>query len=252
MDDEGARDASRSNGDLKVAKATRKMRCLQLFAGMLALTASVGLGTGGSGAQQLAARTDQGDSRPHKPITRSNLATAVSAPSGSLSAESAKPARRSAVAVKGPYYVDFRARTAASYGHAFVWFGKTSEKQVEVAGLHPAGDEVPYVLGHLMWVPAETGASYGDLDVQYLTASYRVYLSEEDAKKVFAYIKHLQATSPLWNAETTNCTAFIGRIASFMGLKAPFHLQMPEQYVNQLKELNGGRETAQLSEESPN
>ena len=22
-----------------------------------------------------------------------------------------------------------------------------------------------YVLGHLMWVPAETGASYGDLDV---------------------------------------------------------------------------------------
>ncbi len=82
------------------------------------------------------------------------------------------------------------------------------------------------------------------------TASYRVYLSEEDAKKVFAYIKHLQATSPLWNAETTNCTAFIGRIASFMGLKTPFHLQMPEQYVNQLKELNRGRETAQLSEES--
>ena len=97
--------------------------------------------------------------------------------------------------------MDFRARTAASYGHAFVWFGKTSEKQVEVAGLHPAGDEVPYVLGHLMWVPAETGASYGDLDVQYLTASYRVYLNEEDAKKVFAYIKHLQATSPLWNAK---------------------------------------------------
>ena len=81
--------------------------------------------------------------------------------------------------------MDFRARTAASYGHAFVWYGKTSEKQVEVAGLHPAGDTVPYVLGHLMWVPSETGASYGDLDVQYLTASYRVYLSEADAKKVF-------------------------------------------------------------------
>ena len=36
---------------------------------------------------------------------------------------------------KGPYYVDFRARTAASWGHAFVWFGKTSERAVEVAGL---------------------------------------------------------------------------------------------------------------------
>jgi hypothetical protein len=143
--------------------------------------------------------------------------------------------------------VDFRARTAASYGHAFVWYGKTSEKQVEVAGLHPRGDVLPYMLGHLTFVPAETGASYGDLDVQYLTASYRVYLSEADAKKVFRYIKHLQATSPVWNAETINCIFFIGRIASFMGLKTPIHLlTMPETYVNQLKALNGGRQTVHL------
>lgn len=84
---------------------------------------------------------------------------------------------------KGPYYVDFRARTAASWGHAFVWYGKTSERQVEVAGLTPAGDTLAYVLGHMTLVPSETGASYGDLDPQYLTASYRVYLNEADAKK---------------------------------------------------------------------
>ena len=36
-----------------------------------------------------------------------------------------KPGASSA---KGPYYVDFRARTAASWGHAFVWYGKTSER----------------------------------------------------------------------------------------------------------------------------
>jgi hypothetical protein len=98
-----------------------------------------------------------------------------------------------------------------------------------------------------MWVPAETGASYGDLDEQYLTASYRVYLSEADAKKVFSYIKHLQATSPVWNAETTNCTSFIGRIASFMGLETPFHIMRPEDYVNQLKALNGGRRMVRLA-----
>jgi hypothetical protein len=40
--------------------------------------------------------------------------------------------------------------------HAFVWYGKTSEKQVGVAGLHPSGDALPYVLGHLTWVPSET------------------------------------------------------------------------------------------------
>ena len=38
---------------------------------------------------------------------------------------------------KGPYYVDFRARTAASWGHAFVWYGKTSEP-------YPAGDTLAF------------------------------------------------------------------------------------------------------------
>jgi hypothetical protein len=150
---------------------------------------------------------------------------------------------------KGPYYVDFRARTAASWGHAFVWFGKTSERAVEVAGLTPAGDTVPYVLGHLTWVPSETKASYGDLDPQYLTASYRVYLNEPDAKRVFAYIKKLQASSPVWNAETTNCTAFIGSIAEFMGLKVPHRWQRPENYVNNLKAMNDGRQMIRLSSE---
>ena len=41
-------------------------------------------------------------------------------------------------ASRGVYYVDFRARTAASYGHAFVWYGRADQKQVEIAGLHPA------------------------------------------------------------------------------------------------------------------
>jgi hypothetical protein len=235
-----------------VARAKRNRHGLQFLVATCVLAASAGLGTGSGSAQQLAVQTDQQplhQSNPHKPLKRTDVATAVAAPSAPSSAPDVKPVRkhRSGVAAKGPYYVDFRARTAASYGHAFVWFGKTSEKQVEVAGLHPAGDEIPYVLGHLMWVPSETGASYGDLDVDYLTASYRVYLSAADAEKVFAFIKHLQATSPLWNAQTTNCTAFIGRIATFMGLKVPFHLKKPEEYVNELKEMNGGRQTAKLT-----
>jgi hypothetical protein len=238
---------------LNVAKTNRKLLGLQFLVGISILAASAGLGIGSSRAQQLAAQTDrqessQQDTSP-KPSVKPAVRLAAAAPNVTLSAADVKPARRSqsGTAAKGPYYVDFRARTAATYGHAFVWFGKTSEKQVEVAGLWPEGDEVPYMLGHLTWVPSGTGASYGDLDEQYLTASYRVYLNEEDAKKVFAYIKHLQATSPLWNAETTNCTFFIGEIANFMGLKAPFHLLVPEEYINQLKAINGGRQTAQLT-----
>jgi hypothetical protein len=158
------------------------------------------------------------------------------------------PRKSAPVSARGPYYVDFRARTAASWGHAFVWYGKTSERQVEVAGLTPAGDVGPYILGYVTWVPSETGASYGDLDPEYLTAHYKVYLNEADARRVFAYIKHLKENSPVWNAELTNCTGFIGDIAEFMGLKTPSRWTRPEDYVNELKALNSGRQTVRLSE----
>jgi hypothetical protein len=160
-------------------------------------------------------------------------------------AQQATPAKAAAAsnpAQKPMYYVDFRARTAASYGHAFVWFGRTDQKSVEVAGLHPKSESViPYVLGHIIPVPSETGASYGDLDEQYLTASYRVLMDEAQANRVFAFIKHLQATSPVWNAATYNCVAFIQDIARYMGLRVPGnHVGYPEDWVNNLRALNGG------------
>src|ERR1700760_1479405 len=109
---------------------------------------------------------------------------------------SAKPARKPVASTgKGPYYVDFRARTAASWGHSFVWYGKSSERAVEVAGLTPKGDVAEYVLGYFTWVPSETGASYGDLDPDYLLSHYKVYLSEAEAKQVFAYIERLKKSS---------------------------------------------------------
>lgn len=185
----------------------------------------------------------------HEP--NKHMADASASVSTDAAPRSAPQATRRGLArtEKGPYYVDFRARTAASWGHAFVWYGKTSEKAVEVAGLTPAGDTWTYVLGYFTWVPSETGASYGDLDPDYLTANYRVYLNEADAKRVFAYIKKLQASSPVWNAETTNCTGFIGDIAEYMGLKVPNRWQRPENFVNSLKEMNGGRQVVRLSAE---
>jgi hypothetical protein len=154
----------------------------------------------------------------------------------------------------GRYFVDFRARTAASYGHAFVWYGRLNAHGkvglIEVAGLHPASDSpVPYILGHIMPVPSETGKSYGDLDEQYLTANYRVYLSEADAKRVFTYIKHKQETSPLWMASLYNCTAFLADIAAYMGLRAPpgSTWTYPEEFINKLRDLNGGRQEISLA-----
>lgn len=163
----------------------------------------------------------------------------------------------SASRLAGRYFVDFRSRTAASYGHAFVWYGRLNARGkvgvIEVAGLHPASDSpIPYVIGHVFPVPAETGKSYGDLDDQYLTANYRVYLSEADAQKVFSYIKHKQETSPLWLAGVYNCTAFIADIAAYMGLKTPMGAtwMYPEDMVNSLKEINDGREEISLAAEN--
>ena len=177
------------------------------------------------------------------------LAGSVRPASASESDKGAAPASApsSKQSARGAYYVDFRARTAASWGHAFVWYGKTSERAVEVAGLTPKGDTLSYMLGYITWVPSDTGASYGDLDPQYLTAHYKVYLNEADAKRVFAYIKQLQTSSPLWSAEVSNCTSFIGSIAEFMGLKTPNRWTRPEDYVNALRELNGGRQMIRLS-----
>jgi hypothetical protein len=167
--------------------------------------------------------------------------------------EAVAPARRNlearSVEGKGPYYVDFRARTAASWGHTFVWYGKTSERAVEVAGLTPAGDTAAYMLGYFTFVPSETGASYGDLDPDYVTASYRVYLNEADAKRVFAYIRKLQTSSPVWSAEIANCNSFVGSIASFMGLETPVRWRRPEDYINSLRDMNGGREIVRLAAE---
>ena len=229
--------------------------CLLSVSALTILSVS-GLATESAQAQQLAHidQTAQNPApvaavaprKPHKRIA-SAVATVPASAVTSSPADAKPTARNPTASARGPYYVDFRARTAASYGHAFVWYGRTSDRKVDVAGLHPKGDEAEYMLGHLTFVPADTGASYGDLDEQYLTANYRVYLSEPDAKRVFAYIHHLQATQKFWNAQTNNCTSFIGRIANFMGLKTPFHLVWPENYVKQMKEMNGNRTTVVLA-----
>jgi hypothetical protein len=207
------------------------------------------------------------DTAPPAEGTTSAPITTAAAPSGTAAtpeeaapaapaAPAAKPARKPAASkLAGRWFVDFRSRTAASYGHAFIWYGQLTPQGkvglIEVAGLHPATDNpIPYILGHIMPVPSEHGKSYGDLDEQYLTASYRVYLSEADARKVFAYIQHLEGSSPLWMATVYNCTAFLADVARYMGMKAPATAtwMYPETFVNTLKEMNGGRTEIVLPE----
>jgi hypothetical protein len=156
----------------------------------------------------------------------------------------AKPA---APKLATPYFIEFRARSALSYGHTFAVYGRVGQKNpaLKVAGLHPFTDSsIPWMIGHLVPVPSETGASDGDTEDQYIIARYRVLLSEAEYKKLLANIKKLQDSSPVWHAVLYNCNAFVGDIAKSIGLKAPPSLQMPKEYIEDMRQINtNGRGT---------
>lgn len=155
---------------------------------------------------------------------------------------------RPAMAPNRPYFVEFRSRTAASYGHTFVFHGRlgggNSFASLKVAGLHPKGDDPStYMQGHWMPVEAETGASYGDLDEQYLTARFCVTLTEAEYRKALAYIQNLQATKKTWHAGTYNCNAFAADIARYIGLDSPNpNMYLPERFIERMADLNRSRQ----------
>ncbi|MFZ5692099.1 MAG: hypothetical protein ACOY5F_12675 [Pseudomonadota bacterium] len=143
-----------------------------------------------------------------------------------------------------PYFIEFRSRTAVSYGHTFVVHGRLGEgnrfASYQIAGLHPKGDDpAVYMQGMMVPVESETGPSWGDEDEQYLTARFCVTLTEAEYRKALAYIKHLQATKKTWHATTYNCNAFAADIARYIGLDSPNpNMYLPETFIKRMAESN--------------
>jgi hypothetical protein len=72
-------------------------------------------------------------------------------------------------------------------------------------------------------------------------------------KKVAAHIGKLKADPPLWNALWRNCVSFGNGIAESMDLKTPSFIWLePKDYVEQLRELNGGKPQGPLKFAAPN
>lgn len=163
----------------------------------------------------------------------------------SSSPNAAGPARLASQAREQGYFIEFRSRYALSYGHSYVIFGRTDKTGAminpEVAGLAPAtNDTAPYVIGHLLPVPAETGWSDGDLEEEYRSASWRIMLTEAEYNKVVADIRKLKAKARFWHASLYNCNAFVAEIARSMGYKTPNIWLRPQQFITKLREMNGG------------
>ncbi|UIJ73953.1 hypothetical protein [Aurantimonas sp. HBX-1] len=163
------------------------------------------------------------------------------------------PTDAATVARAKPYFVEFRARSAMSYGHTFAVFGELDQNgrvptdasgvlipgMTEITGLHPAStSNVPYTIGHVLPVPSETGPSDGDSENAYMTARYRIDLTEAQYRDLVAFIRKKQSSSPLWHAVLYNCSAYVGDIAEHLGLKTPNPMLFPKDYINELKALN--------------
>jgi hypothetical protein len=152
-----------------------------------------------------------------------------------------------------PYFVEFRARNAATYGHMYVIYGQVNSRgeivKSDIAGLHPAGDAndcdncsiFAWTIGHFIPVPAEIGASDGDLEEKYVLARYRVMVDAATYNRVVAHVAKLKADRPMWNALVRSCVTFGNGIAEVVGLKTPgFTLVEPKTYVESLRKLNNG------------
>jgi hypothetical protein len=153
------------------------------------------------------------------------------------------------------YFVEFRARNAASYGHMYVMFGEVNADheviKSEIAGLFPAGDArgcencsiYYWSIGHVLPVPSEIGASDGDLEEQYVLARFRVWVDADQYRRLRAYIRERKAEKGPWNALYANCVIFGRSVASFLDLKmspiAAIGFRYPQGMVEDLREANG-------------
>jgi hypothetical protein len=160
-------------------------------------------------------------------------------------------AKRAAVSDKR-YFVEFRGRSAATYGHMYIMFGELNARgevvRSKIAGLYPAGDHqdcdncslANWTVGHLIFVPSGTTVTDGDLEEKYVTARYRVMLDNAQYEKLTDYVAKFQANPPLWNALVRNCVSFGKEIGELLGLKTPpFIWLKPEDFVNTMREMNG-------------
>ena len=152
------------------------------------------------------------------------------------------------------YFLEFRARNAYSYGHASVVLGTLNEKgqvpvdskgvlvkgRTEVAGLHPRTRSiVPFSVGHVLPVLAETGWSDGDSEDEYVTARYTLKLTERQFKRVAAQVRKRKENSPVWHAVAASCVTFIRGVAYDIGLRTPKRPHLPTGFVSSIKVLNG-------------
>jgi hypothetical protein len=212
----------------------RPSRALNAVALVICLVLS-----GSAAAQQgIEARSTAADHIRKPAASLASASTGAFAPTARQSSDTARKAKTY------PYFIEFRARYALSYGHTYAVHGRVGQKitKKDVIGLHPATESsLPWMIGHLIPVISETGASDGDAEEEYVSARYRILLTADEYAKLKTFMNQLKSRSVFWHAAIYNCNKFLGDIANHVGLETPSHFSYPKDFINEMRSLNMGR-----------
>jgi len=197
-------------------------------------------------------------------------AQTVSQPLSPVSTAAPVATHSNSYSPRNHFFVEFRARNAASYGHVYVMYGEANARheviRSEIAGLGPAGDGrncqncsvYNWTMGHLIPVPSEIGATDGDLEEQYVLARCRIWIDAAEYKRLVAYIERRKADKGGWHAMFNNCVMFGRDVAAFLNLNVPALFDFsrgivpyPQTAVEALRDANGGEKDQAPLKDAP-
>jgi hypothetical protein len=145
---------------------------------------------------------------------------------------------------RGPYYVEFRARTGGVLGHAYIVYGRLDGRgraaETRYAGLYPNDeyDEALLTFGPLVIVPAHIGDDEKDHNTRP-SARYRRSLTPEQFARLQVALNAMRTRKQRWHLIFHNCNDFVGQMARQVGLWVPLAWGPPDAFVNGLRALNG-------------
>jgi hypothetical protein len=139
------------------------------------------------------------------------------------------------------YFVDFRARRGALFGHTFIVYGHLGAKGelrgVEYAGNYPTDGHLGLVVGSVIPVRTTIGPVQDDL-TDPATIIYRRKLTAAQFAELKAGVRHLRATQRHWHLMFFNCNDLAVEVTKRIGLRSPSPWLIPHAYVTALREMN--------------
>jgi hypothetical protein len=140
-----------------------------------------------------------------------------------------------------PYFVDFRARRGAVFGHTFVVYGRLNASgkplDAEYAGNYPADGQLGLIVGSVIPVRTIIGSVKDDLSAP-ATIIYRRKLTAAQFVRLKAAVRHVRATEHYWHLMFFNCNDIAVEATKSIGLRSPSPWLIPHAYVTALRAMN--------------